>query len=338
MAISRSAHGLHPLASARFPREGSEADRLRFLLRYALAAPSSHNSQPWLFRLGEGEVELRADLTRWLRVADSDQRELYLSLGCALENLLIAAEHFGYSHEVTLRPDDALPTFAARVGLRAASGGRSAHRPLELFEAIAERHTAAVHFDGRPVEGVELARLQALVVEDDIRLVTTKDDGLRRAVRDLVVQSDQMRYPRPEYRHELASWVRDGSLGAPWGLRWAAGLAISELDLTGPMARKDAGRMDSAGALALVTSAGDDPRSQLRAGQVLERMWLMATHRGLAVQPMSGPLEVPQLRQELGLVFGTEEGVPQHLFRLGYAAGSARRRPRRDVEEVVEEA
>jgi nitroreductase len=34
-------------------------------------------------------------------VADADQRELYISLGSALENLLLAAEHFGYSCRVT---------------------------------------------------------------------------------------------------------------------------------------------------------------------------------------------------------------------------------------------
>lgn len=77
------------------------SDRLQFLSRYAILAPSSHNTQPWKFRVVDGQIEVFMDEERWLRVADDDQRELPLSIGCALENLLIAAEHFGLGHETT---------------------------------------------------------------------------------------------------------------------------------------------------------------------------------------------------------------------------------------------
>ncbi|RZN37990.1 MAG: nitroreductase, partial [Methanophagales archaeon ANME-1-THS] len=81
-----------------FPAEGSPREKLKFLLRYAILAPSSHNSQPWKFHIRDSEIDIFADKGRWLKVADADQRELHISVGCALENLLIAAEHFGYAH------------------------------------------------------------------------------------------------------------------------------------------------------------------------------------------------------------------------------------------------
>ena len=83
-----------------FPRDGDSVEKLKFLLRYAILAPSSHNTQPWKFSVAEDEIRVLVVRTRWLKVADPDQRELYISVGCALENLLIAAEHFGYGHQV----------------------------------------------------------------------------------------------------------------------------------------------------------------------------------------------------------------------------------------------
>ena len=78
-----------------FPNNSSSEEKLTFLLNYAILAPSSHNSQPWKFNVTKDEILVFVDKSRRLQVADADQRELYVSLGCALENLIIAADHFG---------------------------------------------------------------------------------------------------------------------------------------------------------------------------------------------------------------------------------------------------
>jgi hypothetical protein len=83
------------LAAAATTRE-----KMGVLARYGLMAPSTKNTQPWRFRVSDDALFLHADRSRRLPVADGDLRELHLSLGCALENLLIAGEHFGYAHAV----------------------------------------------------------------------------------------------------------------------------------------------------------------------------------------------------------------------------------------------
>ena len=98
-----------------FPRDEDSTEKSKFLLRYAILAPSSHNTQPWKFSIGEDEIRIFVDKTRWLKVADSDQRELHVSIGCALENLLIAAEHFGYALQVTYFPEPGNEELAAVV-------------------------------------------------------------------------------------------------------------------------------------------------------------------------------------------------------------------------------
>lgn len=66
----------------KFPREGSNVDKLRFLLKYAILAPSSHNTQPWIFRIvNNNSIEVYADRTRALPVVDPEDRELTISCG-----------------------------------------------------------------------------------------------------------------------------------------------------------------------------------------------------------------------------------------------------------------
>jgi hypothetical protein len=98
-----------------FPSAADPAEQAAFLVGYAILAPSTKNTQPWRFQVDGGEVGIWRDTSRWLRVADRDQRELHISLGCALENLLVAAEHFGLSHEVTYWPNGETWDLATRV-------------------------------------------------------------------------------------------------------------------------------------------------------------------------------------------------------------------------------
>jgi hypothetical protein len=80
----------------RFPSNASRQEQLRFLLHYAVLAPSGHNAQPWLFRLKNGAIQLHADKNRALPIIDPRHRELTISCGGALFNIRVALRHFGH--------------------------------------------------------------------------------------------------------------------------------------------------------------------------------------------------------------------------------------------------
>jgi Nitroreductase family len=80
-----------------FPYGGPFFDKAKFFLNYAILAPSSHNTQPWLFNIDVNAIELYADRTRALSVVDPEDRELTISCGAALFHLILAIRHFGYS-------------------------------------------------------------------------------------------------------------------------------------------------------------------------------------------------------------------------------------------------
>ncbi|MBD3386211.1 hypothetical protein GF407_14980 [candidate division KSB1 bacterium] len=59
------------------------------MIRFATMAPSGHNTQPWKFSLHENTITIFPDYKRRLAVVDPDDHALFISLGCALENLII---------------------------------------------------------------------------------------------------------------------------------------------------------------------------------------------------------------------------------------------------------
>ena len=73
------------------------------MMEQAVKAPSGHNTQPWLFRVQKDRIQILPDMSKSLPAVDPDNRELFISLGCATENLCIAAEAKGYTATVFFR-------------------------------------------------------------------------------------------------------------------------------------------------------------------------------------------------------------------------------------------
>jgi nitroreductase len=317
-----------------FPQEGDTKGKLTYLLRYAILAPSSHNTQPWRFAVGEDEIRVYADESRWLRVADADQRELHVSIGCALENLLVAAEYFGYGHRVAYLPQGEDDDVVALVTFEQEEHD-SSFRPPELFEAIPERRTNHNVYDGREIPERDVERLEACCVEENILLHTTDESSIKRAVDEMIVRADAMQFADPAWREELGHWMGQGVFGTPWLMSKVSQLAVTYLNMGKGTAKKDSELLMSAPVLGVISSSTDDRRAQVQAGQVFERVALMATALGIQVHPMSQILEIPEFKVDVAELIPVPDVIPQHTFRLGYAEPEEGHTPRRPLAEVI---
>lgn len=318
-----------------FPQSASEREKLRFLIGYAVLAPSSHNTQPWRFRIsGELSIEIYADSSRRLKVADKDQRELYLSIGCALENLLIAAEHFGYQCVVEYFPQTGNEEFVARVCFQ--PNPQISHTPhARLFRFITERATFHGAFANAPVSEAILREIYAFAEEAGVNLYLTDNEEIRRRADDLIARSDAMQFADPEFRQELAYWIGKGAFGNSWLMSQIGSLATAYLNLGKATARGDSKALHSAPVMGLITSLHNDRRSQVKAGQVFERIYLTAREYGIGVRPMSQICQIPEHKEELKNLLGLPNNHPQQPFLLGYAEFTGAHTPRRSVEEVL---
>jgi hypothetical protein len=198
-----------------FPASADLAEQATFLVGYAILAPSTKNTQPWRFQVNGGEVGIWRDTSRWLRVADRGQRELHLSLGCALENLLVAAEYFGRSHEVTLWPRGESYDLAAVV--RFGPGEAPDPRREGLGpDAILRRRTAPGPYVVREIPSDILTQLEVAAVEDGVVLHLTNDAEVRRAMDNLSCRADARLFADHAFREELGFWASRGAFSMPW--------------------------------------------------------------------------------------------------------------------------
>lgn len=319
-----------------YPADEPIAERARYLLGYAVLAPSSHNSQPWAFAVDGDEVRVYADESRALSVADPDGRELALSVGCAVENLIVAAERFGLGTRVAYvdgaegAPDDL--RHVATVTLD--PDDPPTDPEPALCDAVLTRRTNHRPFEDRGVPTAVRERLADCVRGPDVGLAFVEEAASRAAVAELQVRADERQFENRAYRAELAEWIGSGALGANWLTARVGEAAVRHLDLGDREGRKNSRLVESAPLLAVVTGARDDRRTRIDAGRTFERVALVAEGAGLAVHPMSQILEVPAFATELAARLGLDDR-PLHLFRVGYAEADERVTPRRPVAEVL---
>ena len=318
-----------------FPAMLPIQEQLQFLLQYAVLAPSSKNTQPWRFSVGEDTVAIFADLGRWQPVADRGRRELYISLGCALENLLVAAEEFGFRHDVSYFPHSSNEELVAVVSF-SPGGTASVYRAGITLANITDRHTEHGLYRDERVPGNARWRLLYSCADLALRVELSDDREIRSRVIELNLHADELEFADPEFRKELGHWIGRGVFGTPRLLSGLGGFLVSRLNLGPAVGKRNAIVMSSAPLLGLISARTDDRISQIQAGQALERLWLRATQMGIALQPMSQALEIPTLRAELARLIPERDWIPQQLFRLGYPMRQViRHTPRRPVDQVL---
>jgi hypothetical protein len=327
----RPAPQLQPWSVTEEPAAGLET--VRAMLGAAVLAPSQWNTQPWRFEVEGNSVRLVADASRALPVTDPARRGMMLSLGAALENLLVAVRAYGLRPTVDYLPDDGVHGVVAQVTW---SGGE-APRDRALFAAIPQRRTNRHDYDGRAVTLTNSAQLIAQAPED-FAVHWLDDRKAVRAVADLVEEAehDQVRDRRAEA--ERYAWMR---LDEDEGRRRGDGVMLDALDLGTPAhwlagrffdprsrflrfgadgsARRARDQVRSAGAMALVTATRRSGSSWLLGGQVVERFLLKATTLGLAQQLFGPVIDHERTRPELLQRFGAAGEDPLLLVRLGHA-------------------
>ncbi|HEY8367775.1 MAG TPA: hypothetical protein VIM86_00490 [Thermodesulfobacteriota bacterium] len=323
------------------PAGAPTIETMKRLIGYAVLAPSTHNTQPWRFAIDGPVVRILPDTSRRLPVVDPEDRELFISLGCALENLVLAARHEGYEPTVDLFPPDE-PDGCLRVRLTPARPV-----PSPLVDAIARRQTNRRDYDGRPIPKADLARLAAVPCEPGVFVHVRSDPAAFETVVDLVREADRRQLDDEAFRNELAAWIRfnaadatfrgdglaAGSLGVPEAPRWVGEWGLKFV-LTGVrQAVKDERLVRSSSALALLTTATDDRCAWVAAGRTFERFALTATTLGVQLAHLNAPCEVPGLRADVTRRLEVE-GHAQLLLRLGYAPPLPRA-PRRPVDAVL---
>ena len=311
---------------------------MRELVQYATLAANGHNTQPWKFAIKENAIEIHPDYSRSLPVVDPNHRELWISLGCALENLMIAARAIGYAPEV-IYPDK---SDFILVQLTA-----DTRQDSPLFDAIPLRQNTRSAYNGRLIKNEDLDQLQALQLEPGVELNFATNPQVMETFLEYVNLGNLSQYANPDFVDELIEWLRfnkkealsslDGLYsvcsGNPQVPRFIGQMFVGS---TKPQqqADMDAEKFRTSPTAVVIASESDDKVSWVRTGQVYERLALSMTSLDIKSAFLNQPIEVADLRGQFQRAIGLGNSLPQLLLRFGYA-NPMPKSLRRPVEDVL---
>lgn len=301
-------------------------------MRYATLAASSHNTQCWQFKLGQGEISILPDWDRRTPVVDPDDHHLYVSLGCATENLVQAARANGQQGLVEVTADSAI-----RIHLEPTPAIAS-----PLFEAIPQRQSTRTDYDGQPLSKDELQQLAA-AVGGSVHLILLTEKPAIEPILDYVFEGSNAQISDPAFVQELKSWIRfndkeavrqgDGLFarctGNPTAPRWLGSLLFDRLLTPQAEAEKYTRQIRSSAGIAIFVSEANQPSHWIEVGRAYQRFALQATALGIRTAFLNQPVEVTALRPQLAKHLGIGDRRPDLVVRFGHGPEMPRslRRP-----------
>jgi hypothetical protein len=296
---------------------------MRELVRLSALAPSSHNTQCWRFQLRPQSIVIAPDLSRRCPAVDPDDHHLFVSLGCATENLAQAALANGLQADARFDPGG---DGAITVGLEAT---RAVDSPL--FQAIAQRQCTRGDYDGQPISADELGLLERAGSGPGVRVVllTARPDIER--VLEYVVAANTAQMSDAAFVAELKTWIRFGTdealrtgdglfaglAGNPAMPRWLGSRVMGLFFTPKSENERYARQVRNSAGIALFVSESSDKAHWVEAGRCYERFALQATALGIRNAFLNQPVEVGSVRPQFASAFGLGTGRPDLVVRFG---------------------
>jgi hypothetical protein len=325
-----------------FPCTATISAQASFLIHYALLAANSHNTQPWKFHVEGNRIDILPDFTRALPTSDPLNREFFVSIGWALGNLLVAAEHFGFSTNVRYylseeQGDSAVISVFLEEQLQATPHA-------ELFPWIVERR-----MNRHPYKSISISKdiLEKMRMYNDeepqVNLAFVTKSSQWDAVLDLVEQATLQLMADGRYMKEWLPWMRSIYT------RRSDGLTLFDFGFPGPLtlfaqqlfkyssARAQADGIKKLFATApiflVVSTTMNDQEHWLRAGKVLAYVSLAATKYHIAMAPWGAVIEHEETSQQISQLLQ----IPRPVFfaRMGYTDVVPHHSPRRPAKSVL---
>jgi hypothetical protein len=306
----------------RVPLAADVSDR-RDLIRYATLAANSHNTQPWKFRIGAREIDVLPDLSRKTPVVDPDDHHLFCTLGCATENLVLAAAARGLAGTAQFMPDGG---GLVRVALDPATASETL-----AFKAIPERGVSRAVYDGKPLPAETVAALEAAARSEAVDVIMITEPARIETILGLVVEGNNDQFADAAFMAELKHWIRfdaseaiaagdglfSGATGNPSIPPWLGRLIFRFVASPKAEADKCAAQIRSSAGIMILVGKEADPAHWVECGRSYQRFGLAATTMGLRHAFINQAVEVPTVREKLAAELGIPGRRPDLILRFG---------------------
>ena len=351
-----------------FFKQNSDKEKILFLLEFAVLAPSYYNSQPWLFKIEDNKCTVLLDPKIQLKESDPDLRNLYISLGCAIENIVIIAKYFGVLEKTESVFDNGKysATNISFVFNKESTRFENAQKLDKDYEKLSDyilrRHSSSGFFQGEVVPPDIISRLSTIPFLDEFRglrldFLTNKDQIaiLGKVLSDGIIK----KFKEKPYRKEFSRWVhgenskKDGLLRSSLNLKGLfssiVALLINIINVGPYLARSEFERIKSAPVVCVLGVSEEDNQligSQfvkntktkeerwINTGRLTERILLEFSARGFDASFFGSAVMLGDLYKEVQKVIGMTER-PQLIFGVGHILSKYKFTLRHDVKNKI---
>ena len=298
------------------------------LVRQAILAPSSHNTQCWRFQIAEKSISIGPDPARRCPVVDPDDHHLFVSLGCAAENMVHAALATGRHADPRFDPGG---DGAVVVRLEATQ-----KRISPLFQAISERQCTRGDYDGQAIAPAELRQLEQAGTGNGVHLRLLTARPAMEGVLEYVVAANTVQMNDAAFVAELKAWIRfgaeealrtgdglfAGATGNPTMPRWLGSRMMGLFFKPKSENERYARQIRNSAGIAVFVSERSDKAHWVEAGRCYERFALQATALGIRNAFLNQPVEVGAIRPQFAAWLGLKAGErPDLVVRFGRGPG-----------------
>ncbi|WP_282079235.1 Acg family FMN-binding oxidoreductase [Aquimarina algiphila] len=315
-------------------------DIMRELVRYATLAANSHNTQPWRFKITSDCITILPDFTRECPVVDPNNHHLFASLGCATENMLLAAEAYGLKGHVSI---DMKKSNSIFINFEPYPVSKSI-----LFQAIINRQCTRTLYNNKPVPIEQLKTLENISQSNNVSIFLSTDQKDLKNILEYVIEANTFQMKDKAFVKELKEWLRfntssaishrDGLFSAATGNPTLPTWIGNAFFTYGYNIKKENNKYidhikSSSGVIAF-SSQNNTKENWINTGRSYQRFALQATVFGLKHAFINQPVEVPKIQTQLGSYLNIEKGQISLLVRFGYGP-KLPRSLRRSIDHVI---
>lgn len=302
----------------------SYTQKISYLLDLGTKAPSTHNTQPWIFKQHETSVDILPDLSKRLPYADPTNRCLYISLGCCIENILQAANYYGIENEAAISKVESNPN--VRITFGALEKGKPTNS--DVAETILKRKNSRGEYNSRKISIRLLNELLDVRINEDVKLDVVVDEKRKGILTDLTVTGTILASTHRGFRNEMSQWIipnhsqrRDGmpgySLNIPDVLSPLLPFVVRTFNLGRLTAKKVKRNFSSASALIIISAKDNSCKNWIDSGRLAELAMLTLQSKGLSTSISAAAIEMNLLNSR-NLKKLKIDSHPQLIFSVGY--------------------
>lgn len=326
-----------------YPKKAVIEEQISFLLRYGILAASTHNTQPWKFQIESNVLKVFPDWQYRLEVSDKEGKNLFISLGCCVENIVVAAAYFGFNAEVETFDGAKSDPYVKVTFVKSRAID---HELIKLFPSITKRHTNKFEYEEKPIDEKIVREIHKNVQKMNITVKLIEDKFLIQKAAELHEKAMISLAPNKGFRKELSQWLRlnntasgDGVPGFVAGFNSVQAL-IGKLLLPHlpsmfvVMGKKERQLISNGPLVGVISSSDNNFSSSIVVGRAYERISLISAMHDINSAIMHAVIEDENLAKDLVKIFSIP-GKAQMFFRLGYAKKKTYHTPRRNKLNVI---